>query len=506
MRSRDRGTIWVKAELSLFLVLASACAHRPSDEREELLAQLRRQPQPNLQGAGWAPTSHLADLITPEERRYSFTSSSSLDSAFFTHLEEDELDFDTAMKVAPILAVTGTVVTFDIPMAEDERVDQWIDYLTGRGRGWYEKWLGRSTRYVPVFWPILEQYGLPRDLVFLSMIESGFSPNAYSWAHASGPWQFIQGTGRQYGLHIGFWIDERRDFELATHAAARYLSNLYQYYGDWYLAWAAYNAGSGKVNRAIARMKSRDFWRLSRSYHLRRETSHYVPKLLAAAKIAKQPDLYGFGDITYLAPLEWDVVTVTTAIDLKTVAKSCGLEDPTELHALNPALRAEVTPPGRDYPLRVPKGRKETCEAGLAAIPFAERMTFRYCEVKMKDSLAAIAKRFHTTPEAILEYNKIEEAQLADFDELVIPVPVANADLVPVVEPPMKRFRPGNYKPDGMQMIVYEVRSGDSLWRVANRFRVSLKKLRLWNGLWKNSRLRVGQKLRVYLGQGRRPT
>jgi membrane-bound lytic murein transglycosylase D len=338
------------------------------------------------------------------------------------------------------------------------------------------------------------------------MIESGFSPNAYSWAHASGPWQFIQGTGRQYGLHIGFWLDERRDFELATHAAARYLRNLYEYYGDWYLAWAAYNAGSGKVNRAITRMKSRDFWRLSRSYHLRRETSHYVPKLLAAAKIAKQPDRYGFGDITYLAPLEWDVLTVTTAIDLKTVAKVCGLEDPTELHALNPALRAEVTPPGREYPLRVPKGRKTTCEAGLAAIPFAERYTFRYCEVKLKDTLASIAKRFHTTPEAILEYNKIEEAQVADFDGLVIPVPVAKADLVPVVEPPMKRFRPGNYKPDGMQMIVYEVRSGDSLWRVANRFRVSLKKLRLWNGLWKNSRLRVGQKLRVYLGQGRRPT
>src|SRR5687767_785760 len=339
------------------------------------------------------------------------------------------------------------------------------------------------------------------------MIESGFSPSAYSWAHAAGAWQFIPGTARDYGLHVGFWLDERRDFELATHAAARYLKRLYEYFdNDWYLAWAAYNAGMRKVSRAIQRMKTRDFWRLSRSYHLRRETSHYVPKLLAAAKIAKQPERYGFGEVQYLPKLEREVLTVTIATDLKTISKACALEDPTEIATLNPALRAEVTPPGRAYPLRVPRGRKTTCEQGLRAIPLQDRLTYRYHSPKPKETLDSIASRFHTTREAILEFNKIEEERFGDFDELIVPVPLLKADLVPIVDPPVKRFRSGKYGPDGLQMIMYEVRSGDSLWKIARRFRVSLKKLRLWNGLWKNSRLRVGQKLRVYIGQGRAPS
>jgi membrane-bound lytic murein transglycosylase D len=471
-----------------------------------VLEQYRARARPEVVPGGWAPVVKHGDL-TAFVRQPIATSSSPFDESFFAHVEEDDAPLDAALRVEPILAVTGTVVTFDIPMAEDERVDQWIEFLTGRGRNWYGKWLGRSTRYVPLFWEILDEYGLPRDLIFLSMIESGFSPSAYSWAHAAGAWQFIPGTARDYGLKVGFWIDERRDFELATHAAARYLKRLYEYYDeDWYLAWAAYNAGVGRVNRAIQRMKTRDFWRLSRSYHLRRETSHYVPKLLAAAKIAKQPNLYGFDDVQYLPPLRWEVLTVTIATDLKTIARACGFEDHAEIATLNPALRAEVTPPGREYPLRVPMGRKATCEAGLSAIPFAERMTFRYCEPKPKDTLASIAKRYHTTKEAILEHNRVEEDRIRDLDELVVPVPLAKADRVPIVEPPARRFRTGRYDPDGIQLITYEVRPGDSLWKVARRFRVSLKKLRLWNGLWKKSTLRVGQKLRIYIGQGRAPS
>jgi membrane-bound lytic murein transglycosylase D len=133
-------------------------------------------------------------------------------------------------------------------------------------------------------------------------------------------------------------------------------------------------------------------------------------------------------------------------------------------------------------------------------------MTFRYCELKPKDTLASIAARFQTTPDAILTYNKIEAQQLHDFEELVVPVPLAKAEQVPIVEPSVKRFRPGRYRPDGLQLIQYEVRPGDSLWKVARRFRVSLKKLRLWNGLWKTSQLRTGQRLRVYLGTGRGPS
>lgn len=483
----------------LLLLVGSGCAHGGSGDGASR--------PPETEATTWVPPGavHAADLTGAHERG-ARSGTTSLDLSFFDHVEEEIDEPGPPAAVAPILAVTGTVVTFDIPMSDDERVEEWVEYLTSRGRRWYGKWLGRSTRYVPIFWKILDRHELPRDLVFLSMIESGFSPRAYSWAHAAGPWQFMPRTGRQYGLRVGFWVDERRDFELATEAAARYLSRLYEYYqGDWYLAWAAYNGGVVRINRAVRRLRSRDFWRLSRTWHLRRETKHYVPKLLAAARIAKQPDKYGFDDVSYMPPLAWEVLTVTVATDLKTLASACGLDDQEELVTLNPALRIKVTPPGTAYPVRVPEGMVDQCSKGLAGMSATERMTYRYYEVKRRDSVASVAKRFLTTAEAILSFNGIEEDQLQDFDELVVPVPLEAAASVPIAEPPRREYRPNVYGPEGAERIVYVVRPGDSLWRIARRFRVSLKKLRLWNGLWKNSRLQVGQKLRLYVGRGRAP-
>lgn len=485
----------------LLLLLGVGCAHSPAED--STIARRSSKTPPS----SWVPPGaiHVADLTGLEGRR-GLTGTTALDLSFFDHVEEDEPEGGAPTRVSPILAATGTVVTFDIPMSDDERVEEWIEYLTSRGRRWYAKWLGRSTRYVPIFWEILDRHALPRDLVFLAMIESGFSPRAYSWAHAAGPWQFMPRTGRQYGLRVGFWVDERRDFELATEAAARYLSRLYDYYeGDWYLAWAAYNGGVVRINRAVRRLRTRDFWRLSRTWHLRRETRHYVPKLLAAARIAKQPDKYGFADVDYMAPLSWEVLTVTVATDLKTIAKACRLDDRTELVTLNPALRVEVTPPGVGYPLRVPEGMAERCSEGLSGMLPSERMTYRYYEVRRRDSLVDLAKRFSTTPEAILSFNGISREQLHDFEELVVPLPLEASASVPIVEPPTRKYRPNVYGPEGARKIVYVVRPGDSLWRIARRFRVSLKKLRLWNGLWKRSRLQVGQRLRLYVGRGRAP-
>lgn len=400
---------------------------------------------------------------------------------------------------------TGPVV-FDVPMADDPRIEEWIQYLTGRGREWSVKWLARSTRYGPIFWEILDQYGLPRDLIFLSMIESGFSPKAYSWAHAAGAWQFMPFTGREYGLEVGFWVDERRDFERATDAAARHLRDLYNNFGDWYLAFAAYNAGSGKIRRAVRGSGTSDFWKLSRTWWLRKETRHYVPKLLAAARITKEPEKYGFTDVDYLPRLSWDVLTVTVAVDLKTVARACGDADDERLKLLNPALRTGVTPPGRHYPLRVPEGHLATCLTGLQLIPEAERMTFRYHEVQAKDSLLAIAKKYQTTPEAILTFNEVDEARIFDFGELVIPVPAKIAGSIPIVEPSDRKFRASAYGPDGLGLVLHTVQPGDSLWKIAKKYRVQVKRLRLWNGLWRNGGLKVGQQIRVYVGQGGAPS
>src|SRR3954471_23294490 len=184
----------------------------------------------------------------------------------------------------------GTVKDgYDIPVEMQPLVAEYIHFFQGAGRVWFRKWMSRSTRYIPVMTPILEASGVPRDLVYLAMIESGFSAQAYSWAHAAGPWQFINGTGKLFGLRNDFWVDERRDPLKSTGAAARFLKNLHQELGHWYLAWAGYNAGGGKVRRVMEKKGTSDFWEMSEGKGFANETKHYVPKLIACALVAKHP-------------------------------------------------------------------------------------------------------------------------------------------------------------------------------------------------------------------------
>lgn len=404
-------------------------------------------------------------------------------------------------QVRPILAVTGTIASFDLPMREHERVDFWVEYLSSRGRPHFSKWLGRSTRYVPLFWSVLDRYDLPRDLVFLSMVESGFSTSAYSWAHAAGPWQFVASTARHYGLRIDFWVDDRRDFEKATDAAARHLRDLYDRYEDWFLAMAAYNAGAGKVNRAIRRYGTEDFWEIAERRYLKRETKHYVPKILAAARVSKLPHVYGFEDVMYQAPLDWEVVTTTRATSLVAMAGACPHEiDLDAVAALNPSLRCGVTPPGETWDIRVPAAVTATCAAALQAAPAAEAFVYRYHPVAATDRIEDVARRHHTTVDAILSFNRIDRDQFLDFEEIVIPVPKAFAHEVPIRKPPHLAFRPPGYGPQSLRLVRYRVRSGDSLWRISQKFHVSIGDLAKWNGLRRSSTLRIGDRLRIYLG------
>lgn len=445
----------------------------------------------------------VVDGATNEPEVDEFEVETSTDAEFALDLPLDEDDLEAGRGIGPILSVTGTV-TFDIPRVSDhERVAFWRDYLSGRGRRYFEKWLARSTRYVPIFWDILDRYDLPRDLVFLAMVESGFSTSAYSWAHAAGPWQFMASTGRRYGLRIDFWIDERRDFEKATDAAARHLRDLYQAYGDWLLAFAAYNAGQGKVNRAIRRYGTQDFWELSRRRYLRRETKQYVPKILAAAEVAKQPDSYGFENVPYQTPWVWHTVTVTTATSLDAFTRACEEVDLEWMQKLNPALRASVTPPRERWEVRVPGTVTATCADKLQRVREFEPYVYRYHRLEEGDSLAALARRHHVSPEEVLQFNRIKPDQFYDFDEMVFPVPRARAHEVPIVNPPGLAFRPPVYGPQGVRLVRYRVRSGDSLWRIANRFQVGISELTRWNGLRSSSVLQVGQRMRIYLGSDR---
>lgn len=249
---------------------------------------------------------------------------------------------------------------FDIPIVFNKKVQGWIKYFLTRGRDHFIRYTQRAGRYAPVLGKILENRGLPRDLIFLAMAESGFHNNAKSWAKAVGPWQFMPFTGRKYGLEINWYLDERRDPLKATIAAARYLNDLYNLFGSWELAVAAYNAGEGKISRAIHRYRTRNFWQLRRGRYLRRETKNYVPKIMALAIIGKNLESFGFTDIQFERPLDFDEITVVGSTDLYQISEVLDIEF-AMLKKLNPELMRWITPPDqKTYKLRIPVGKKLT--------------------------------------------------------------------------------------------------------------------------------------------------
>ena len=310
---------------------------------------------------------------------------------------------------------------YDIPVELNEQVSQYIRLFQGPIRDHFVRWLSRATRYVPRMREILVQQGLPIDTVYLALIESGFSTQAYSPARAAGQWQFIGSTGRRFGLHNDFWVDERRDPEKATLAAAGYLKELHQQLGSWYLAWAGYNAGAGTIMKAIRRSHTTDFWELIRGHVMKKETKGYVPKLIAAALIAKHPHAFGFDDVAFLPPLEYEEVDAPNPTDLDEVAAAAGV-DVSVVRELNPALRRFCTPPSRDgapYQLRVPVGTKA---AVMAALPKLKPLAFKYHKTTGAETVAQLARQFNVTPEQILRMNGLRKLAPKAGRELVIPV------------------------------------------------------------------------------------
>ena len=257
---------------------------------------------------------------------------------------------------------------FDIPVVYNAKVKRWIDYFLNRGRGFFERYGARAGRYAPLMGKILEEHELPCDLIFLAMAESGFQNKAKSWAKAVGPWQFMPYTGKVYGLEIDWYKDERRDPIKATMAAARYLKKLYNDFGSWELAAAAYNAGEGKVSRAIGRYRTENFWNLSRGRYLRRETKNYVPKIMALAIIGKNLRAFGFENMNFYEPLDFEEITVSGMTDLYQVANILNI-DFEELQRLNPEILRWFSPPEENYTLRIPVGTKNIWNNCCVDIP-----------------------------------------------------------------------------------------------------------------------------------------
>ncbi|MBN1141034.1 MAG: LysM peptidoglycan-binding domain-containing protein, partial [Deltaproteobacteria bacterium] len=380
-------------------------------------------------------------------------------------------------------------IHFTLPVADHPKIDQFVAYYSGPNQYGFGQRLERSGRYVPLMREIFAEEGLPEDLVYLALVESGFLNRAYSWAQAAGPWQFIETTGRLYDLENDWWRDERRDPVKSSRAAARHLKRLYSRFGDWYLAVAAYNAGSGTVLKGVRGAESKDFWEISRGSHLRDETKDYVPKFLAALKIAQDPHQYGFGQVAYQPPLLFDTVTVPTSTDLEVAARLCGASYE-EIKTLNPELKRWCTPPGvKDYRLRLPPGCAERFADGYAALPEAERARFQCHRIVQGDTLKGLAHRYRIRIDDIMTLNRIKDPRLLRIGQMLV-LPLKEG----YTRSPLEDLE-DDYLRSRRQ--VYTVRPGDSLWLIARRNQVTEMELRVWNRLGWNNTIRPGQVLAV---------
>ena len=318
-----------------------------------------------------------------------------------------------------------------IPLIRTPRVERHIHYFQTSKRDHFDQWLARLSHYQPLVEKIFAQFQLPTDLIFLSLVESGFNPKAYSRARAAGPWQFMIMTGRHYGLRVDKYVDERRDPIKSTVAAARYLRDLYDLFGTWPLAMAAYNAGERKIQRALRKAKAETFWEIAQTRFIRRETREYVPRFMAAAIIAKNPDLYGF-DAVPSDIHQFEEIIVSRPLHLRAIAAATDVSY-AELHRLNPELRRDVTPPGDPaYHLKVPVGSRGGVEQALASLktwtpPRVTAKTKRdrgqrrgWYRVRWGDSLSTIARRFRLTVEELKLRNNLSGSLIKAGDRLHI--------------------------------------------------------------------------------------
>lgn len=379
-------------------------------------------------------------------------------------------------------------VTFDIPMVVNEKVLAWIDifrnnsvfrksFIGGYERyGWYE----------PMIHRILEEEGLPSDLIFMAFLESTYKTSAYSRARAKGIWQFMTPTGRQYGLKINWYVDERSHPEKSTRAAARYMKDLYATFGDWHLAIAAYNTGAGNVSRAQRRSGKTDYWDLTRTPYMRQETKNFVPAILALALMAKNPEKYGFEGLRHNDPLEFDRVTVDGPTDLSLIASLSG-STPDEIKFLNPHLRRGVTPPGeKDHEILVPAGRGPKFTAAYRSLPESERIAQldQIHIVRRGETLGLIASRYGTSVGQLTAANSIRNPHS---------IRVGTRLIVPARGGAVAAMYDDDYEAGG----VHVVRRGETLSTIASRYGTSLRSLMSANGIRNPHRIRVGMRVSV---------
>ncbi len=385
-------------------------------------------------------------------------------------------------------------ISFDFPITVNRQVEVYINLFQGKQRKYFGRWLARSGYYLPMMQRELEEAGLPLDLVYLSMIESGFNQRAYSRSRAVGLWQFMKGTGRQYGLAVDNYVDERRDAIKSTKAAVTYLKDLYNEFGDWYLAVAAYNGGPGTLRKAVRRAKSTDFWVIAQKKSLRLETKRYVPKLIAAILIAKEPEKYGFTDIVYEKPLVFDELLVGPGLSIEAAALLTGASTKT-LKNLNLELKSGKTPLNQEqYVLKIPSGTRQLAESNMPRLHSVVSTDYKTHIIRKNETLAQICKRYKINTTTLLKINNLKSNKLVAGSRLRIP------------------FRTIHYRilPKGMaasiaardELILHTIKKGESISKISKQYQVPPELIVVWNGLSSVHKIRAGQQLALYLSDG----
>lgn len=371
--------------------------------------------------------------------------------------------------------MTGRV--FSIPVEINEKVLFFIEIFKNERREKFERALINSGKFINIIKEIFKEEEVPEDLAYLPLIESEFKIKAMSRARAKGMWQFIDRTGRLYSLNYNWWIDEKYDFVKATRAAAKHLKDLYNRYGDWYLALAAYNAGPGKIDRAIAKTGKLDFWEIAKTRHIRTETKNYVPAFLASLIIAKNPAEHGF-DITPAPELQWEVFKIKSPTDLRIIAE-CAETTIEEIQELNPELRRLTTPGNVPYyEIRLPKGKAEIFNQNFAKIPEEKRVFWRWHIVQRGETLSSIGKKYGVAVYVLKEVNSLTSNRIKPEMRLLIP---ARKDI--------------GYT---RERIVHVVRKGETLFRIAMKYNTSVERIKEWNGL-KDNIISPGKRLIIYI-------